>query len=61
MATRARGLQVAERHRLSVYDGMVVASALLSACAILYTEDMQDGQVIGRQLTLHNPFKSVAG
>lgn len=54
--THERGLQVAERFGLSVYDGMSVASALLSGCAILYTEDMQDGQVIDEQLAIRNPF-----
>jgi predicted nucleic acid-binding protein len=54
--THERGLQVAERFGLSVYDGMIVASALLSGCAILYTEDMQDGQVIDEQLAIRNPF-----
>jgi predicted nucleic acid-binding protein len=56
--THARGLQTAERYEMSVYDGMIVASALLSGCAILFTEDMQDGQVIDGQLTIHNPFMS---
>ena len=40
------------------YDAMIVASALLSGCTVLYTEDMQRGQVIDGKLTLHNPFLS---
>ena len=54
--THERGLLVAERFRLSVYDGMIVAAALLAGCSILYTEARQDGQVIDGQLTLRNPF-----
>ncbi|HEY8623432.1 MAG TPA: PIN domain-containing protein [Casimicrobiaceae bacterium] len=54
--THERGLQVAEHLGLSVYGGMIVASALLSGCAILYTEDLQAGQVIDRRLTIRNPF-----
>jgi len=54
--THERGLLVAERFRLSVYDGMIVAAALLAGCSILYTEDLQDGQVIDGHLTLRNPF-----
>jgi predicted nucleic acid-binding protein len=54
--THARGLRVAERYGLSVYDGMIVASALLAGCGVLYTEDLQDGQVIDRQITVRNPF-----
>lgn len=56
--THAKGLQVAERYGLSVYDGMIVAAALISGCPVLYTEDMQDGQLIEGQLTLRNPFVS---
>ncbi|MGH8582492.1 MAG: PIN domain-containing protein [Gammaproteobacteria bacterium] len=51
-----RGLQVAEDHGFSVYDAMIVAAALLTGCATLYSEDMQDGQVIDGRLTIRNPF-----
>jgi predicted nucleic acid-binding protein len=37
---------------------MIVAAAILSGCDTLFTEDMQDGQVIDDQLTLRNPFVS---
>lgn len=49
------GLQMAERYGFSIYDGMIVAAAVLAECAILYTEDFQQGQVIER-LTIRNPF-----
>jgi predicted nucleic acid-binding protein len=54
--THERGVQLAERLGLSIYDGTIVASALLSGCATLYTEDLQDGQVIDGRLTIRNPF-----
>ncbi len=54
--THHRGLLLAERFRFSIYDAMIVASALAAKCAILYSEDMQDGQVIDGQLTIRNPF-----
>jgi predicted nucleic acid-binding protein len=54
--THARGLEIARRYQFSVYDGMIVASALLSGCKDLYTEDLQHGQVIDKRLTLQNPF-----
>jgi len=56
--THERGLDVAERLGLSVYDGMIVASALLAECTTLYTEDMPHGQIIDGQLTIRNPFAS---
>lgn len=51
------GLQIAERYGFSVYDAMIVAVALLAGCTTLYSEDMQDGQVIEGQLTVCNPFR----
>jgi predicted nucleic acid-binding protein len=54
--THLLGLQMAARYRLSVYDSMIVASALMSECTTLYTEDMQDGQVLEDRLTIRNPF-----
>ncbi len=54
--THDRAAQVAERYGLSIYDALIVAAALLAGCTTLYSEDMQDGQVIERQLTIRNPF-----
>jgi predicted nucleic acid-binding protein len=50
-----RGLSLAERYQLSVYDGMIVAAAQLAGCRVLYSEDMHDGLVID-QLTIRNPY-----
>ena len=55
--THDMGLQVAERHGLSVYDAMIVASALLAGCKILLSEDMQDGQTLDGRLEVRNPFR----
>ena len=54
--THERGLAVCERYRYSLYDSMVVAAALISGARILYSEDLQDGQVIDNQLRITNPF-----
>ncbi len=51
-----RGLQVAERYRFSFYDALIVAAALESGSTTLYSEDLQDGQVIDRVLAVKNPF-----
>ena len=52
-----RGLAVAERYRFSYYDALIVAAALESGCTTLFSEDLQDGQVIDRTLTVRNPFR----
>jgi predicted nucleic acid-binding protein len=54
--THDKGLEIVERYGLSVYDAMIVASALLEGCETLLSEDMQDGQVLDGQLTVRNPF-----
>jgi predicted nucleic acid-binding protein len=62
LATHDRAAQVAERYGVPFYDALIVAAALIVGCTTLYSEDMQDGQVIERQLTIRNPFKNaVAG
>lgn len=54
--THDRALPLVERYGLSLYDALIVAAALLAGCKTLYSEDMQHGQVIERQLTISNPF-----
>ena len=54
--THDQGMDVAERYRLSVYDAMIVASALRAGCRTLYSEDLQHRQVVNRRLTVVNPF-----
>jgi predicted nucleic acid-binding protein len=54
--THDRALLLVERYGLSLYDALIVAAALLAGCKTLYSEDMQHGQVIERQLTISNPF-----
>ncbi len=58
LETHDRGLAVAERYGFSVYDSMILASALLADCTMLFTEDLQDGQRIDGRLTVRNPFRT---
>ena len=48
---------MAERYRFSFYDALIVAAALESGCTTLFSEDLQDGQVIDQTLTVRNPFQ----
>jgi predicted nucleic acid-binding protein len=54
--THEKAVGVAERYGYRIYDALIVASALEAGCTILYSEDMQDGQVIEKRLTIRNPF-----
>ena len=56
--THDRGREVAERYGLSVYDSMIVSAALLAGCTTLYSEDMQHGLLVDKQLRIANPFKA---
>jgi predicted nucleic acid-binding protein len=58
--TLDEGLRIASRYQLSVYDGKIVASALLADCGTLWSEDMQDGLMIDNRLTIRNPFSTAS-
>jgi predicted nucleic acid-binding protein len=49
-------LDIAEKYGYSIYDALIASAALETGCKTLYSEDLQDGQVINRQLTIRNPF-----
>jgi predicted nucleic acid-binding protein len=46
---------LAEDHRLSFYDALIVAAALGAGCDTLFTENMQHGRSFGG-LSIVNPF-----
>jgi len=56
--THDLGLDVCERYRFSLYDSMIVASARIASAKTLYSEDLQHGQVIDRQLRIIDPFRA---
>ena len=55
-ATINQAATVAIRYQLSHWDALIVASALISGCETLYSEDLQHLQVIDDRLTIINPF-----
>jgi predicted nucleic acid-binding protein len=52
-----RALEIAERYGFAIYDATIVAAALNAGCETLYSEDLQNGQVV-EKLTIRNPFSS---
>ena len=56
LRTHEVGRALGERYNFSVYDSMIVASALIAGCTTLWTEDMQDGLLVEGQLGIVNPF-----
>lgn len=57
-AIHDRGLAIAERYGLAIFDSMIVASALDSGCDRLWSEDMQHGLTIDKRLLIENPFRA---
>ena len=51
--TAARAL--ADDHKVSFYDALIVAAALEAGCETLISEDLQDGRAFG-ELRIVNPF-----
>ena len=52
------GLELAQAHKLSIYDAMIAASALHADCDTLWSEDMQHARVIRSRLRIVNPFRA---
>ena len=50
-----------EKYKYSYWDSLILASALENSCSILYSEDMQHGQIIENNLKIINPFREFAG
>jgi predicted nucleic acid-binding protein len=55
--THKAAVLVSEKYGYTIYDALIIAAALKAGCTTLYSEDLQDGQVIIRQLTVRNPFR----
>jgi len=45
-----------DKYDFQLFDGIIVASALEANCGVLYSEDMQHGQVIEASLKIVNPY-----
>ena len=48
-------MAIVERHRLQVWDSVILAAAAQAGCELLLTEDLQDG-FAWRGVTVRNPF-----
>jgi len=55
-STIREAIRLVRRYKLSHWDSLIVAAALLAGCEKLYSQDMQHGQVFDEQLKVINPF-----
>jgi predicted nucleic acid-binding protein len=57
LETHEAGLRIAAQYQFHIYDALVAAAALEAECTTLYSEDLQDEQIIDGRLTIRNPFR----
>jgi predicted nucleic acid-binding protein len=55
--TVRQALLLSSYYHYSYYDGVILAAAMQSGCETLYSEDMSDGQVIEKCLTIRNVLR----
>lgn len=51
----SEGIRISHRYKISYWDGAIIAAAERLGADMLYTEDLNDGQVYG-SVTVRNPF-----
>lgn len=56
--TLEKSFLISNTYNLSFWDSLIIATALHADCTILYSEDMQNGLLIEKSLTIKNPFKN---
>ena len=54
--THDRALAIVARYGFSLYDSLLIAAALIAGSRHLYSDNLQHGQLIDRQLRVVNPF-----
>lgn len=52
-----QAIEIHLTYHYSYYDSLIIATALENYCKVLYSEDMQHGQVICDVLKIINPFE----
>jgi predicted nucleic acid-binding protein len=50
-------LELADRFRVNYYDALILASARLAGCTVVYSEDLSPGQQFAG-VRVENPFRS---
>ena len=57
--THTAALRIAEPYGYSIFDTLIVASALGANCGVLWSEDTQDGIIVDARLCIANPLRAV--
>jgi predicted nucleic acid-binding protein len=54
--TVQKALDLKENYGYSYYDSLILAAAVLSGCDYIFSEDLQDGQIIENKIEIVNIF-----
>lgn len=57
-ATLLLAFKISIQYQYSNWDSLIISSALQHNCNVLYSEDLQNNQVIENKLTIINPFSN---
>lgn len=55
--TVMNAIKIKEKYQLSLWDSIIVSTAIENNCDILISEDLQHNQIIENKLKIINPFK----
>ncbi|NMG17953.1 PIN domain-containing protein [Brasilonema bromeliae] len=51
-----KALEINGKYNYSYWDSLIIATALLSDCSMIYSEDMQHNQLVENKVRIINPF-----
>jgi predicted nucleic acid-binding protein len=54
-----KALVITGKYGYSYWDSLILSYAIVHECSIVYTEDMQHGQIIEKKIKIINPFLEI--
>jgi len=58
LKTFIEAVNIKLKYGFSFFDSLIVSTAIINECTVLYTEDLQHNQLIENKLRIINPFKN---
>lgn len=55
-ALHRHAVAITERHKVHIFDALIIAAALEVGSSTLWSEDMQNGMIVDGRLAIRNPF-----
>lgn len=56
LKTQIKAIRLKGKYGFQFYDALIIATALEHGCSIIFSEDMQNNQIIENSLKIINPF-----